>query len=90
VNLSGWDPSRARNLFAGHTLYSNVLEVPDRELLAGAGDRHQIGVWTLASLATDAGGWRPINPIGLPMMHPLFTLFNEDLGNRLNAGRPAG
>jgi hypothetical protein len=23
------------------------------------------------------------------MMHPLFTQFNEDLGNRLNAGRPA-
>lgn len=23
------------------------------------------------------------------MMHPLFTQFNEDLGNRLDAGRPA-
>lgn len=23
------------------------------------------------------------------MIHPLFTQFNEDLGNRLNAGRPA-
>ena len=43
VNPSGWDPSRGRNLFAGHTLYSIVLEVPDGELLAGAGDRHQIG-----------------------------------------------
>src|SRR6202030_3822913 len=46
-------------------------------------------VWALASLATDAGGWRQINRCGLPMIHPLFTRHNEDLGNRLNAGRPA-
>ena len=38
MNLAGWDPSRAKNLFAGHTVYSIVLEVPDSELLAGAGD----------------------------------------------------
>jgi hypothetical protein len=88
VNLSGWDPSRAKNLFAGHTVYSIVLEVPDGELLSGAGDRRRIGVWAVATLATDAGGWRSINRIGLPMIHPLFTQYNEDLGNRLNAGRP--
>jgi len=89
VNLSGWDPSRAKNLFAGHTLYSIVLELPDGELLAGAGDQRRIGVWAVSSLATDAGGWRSINRVGLPMIHPLFTQYNEDLGNRLNAGRPA-
>jgi len=89
VNLSGCDPSRAKNLFAGHTVYSIVLEVPDQELLAGSGDRHRIGVWAVTSLATDAGGWRPINRFGLPMLQPLFTQYNEDLGNRLNAGRPA-
>jgi hypothetical protein len=89
VNLSGWDPSHAKNLFAGHTVYSIVLEVPDSELLAGAGDRRRIGVWAVSSLATDAGGWRSINRVGLPMIHPLFTQYNEDLGNRLNAGRPA-
>jgi hypothetical protein len=89
VNLSGWDPSRAKNLFAGHTVYSIVLEVPDAELLAGAGGNRQIGVWAVATLATDAGGWRSINRVGLPMIPPLFTQFNEDLGNRLNAGRPA-
>ena len=49
----------------------------------------RIGVWAVSTLATDAGGWRSINRIGLPMIHPLFTQFNEDLGNRLNAGRPA-
>ena len=89
VNLSGWDPSHAKNLFAGHTVYSIVLEVPDAELLAGAGDNRHIGVWAVSILATDAGGWRSINRVGLPMIPPLFAQYNEDLGNRLNAGRPA-
>ncbi|HVJ55012.1 MAG TPA: DUF4331 family protein [Aliidongia sp.] len=89
VDLSGWTPSQAKNLFAGHTVYSMVLEVPDAELLATAGGGRRIGVWAVATLATDAGGWRSINRVGLPMIHPLFTQYNEDLGNRLNAGRPA-
>ncbi len=89
VNLAGWDPNRAKNLFAGHTVYSIVLEVPDGELLAGAGGKRRIGVWAVATLATDAGGWRSINRVGLPMIPPLFTQYNEDLGNRLNAGRPS-
>ena len=89
VDLSGWDASRAKNLFAGHTVYSIVLEIPDGELLAGAGGKRHIGVWAVSSLATDAGGWRSINRVGLPMIHPLFTQYNEDLGNRLNAGRPS-
>jgi len=89
INLIGWDPSKAKNLFAGHTIYSIVLEIPDAELLGDASSDGLIGVWAVATLATDAGGWRPINRVGLPMIHPLFTQFNEDLGNRLNAGRPA-
>ena len=89
VNLSGWDASHAKNLFAGHTVYAIVLEVPDGVLLARAGGNHRIGARAVASLATDAGGWRSINRVGLPMIHPLFTQYNEDLGNRLNAGRPS-
>jgi hypothetical protein len=89
VNLAGWDASRAKNLFAGHTVHSIVLEVPDKELLANAEDRRRIGAWAVSTLATDAGGWRSINRVGLPMLPPLFTQYNEDLGNRLNAGRPA-
>jgi Domain of unknown function (DUF4331) len=88
INLSGWNPSRAKNLFAGQTVHSIVLEVPDSELLADAGGNRRIGVWAVATLATDAGGWRPINRVALPMIHPLFTQYNEDLGNRLNAGSP--
>ncbi|QUQ65822.1 DUF4331 family protein [Kutzneria sp. CA-103260] len=88
IDLSGWEPAAAANLFAGHTVHSIVLEIPDAALLAVAPDR-RIGFWGLTTLATDAGGWRRINRAGLPMMHPLFTQFNEDLGNRLNDGRPA-
>lgn len=88
IDLSGWDASRAKNLFAGQTVHSMVLEIPDSELLGGAGGKRRIGVWALSSLATDAGGWRSINRAGLPMIHPLFTQFNEDLGNRLNGGAP--
>ena len=89
IDLSGWDPGKAKNLFAGHTVYSIVLEVPDAELLGAARGKRRIGVWAVATLATDAGGWRSINRVGLPMIHPLFTQYNEDLGNRLNAGHPA-
>ena len=32
----------------------------------------KFGVWAVATLATDAGGWRPINRVGLPIIHPLF------------------
>jgi hypothetical protein len=89
VNLAGWDSSKAKNLFAGHSVYSIVLELPDKDLLAGTGGEREINAWALSTLATDAGGWRAINRVGLPMVHPLFTQFNEDLGNDLNGGRPA-
>ncbi len=88
INLSGWDPAKAKNLFAGHTVYAIVLEVPDTEL-PDASHGRRVGVWAVSTLATDAGGWRSINRIGLPMIYPLFTQFNENLGNSLNAGRPA-
>jgi hypothetical protein len=86
LELGEWTPAQASNLFAGHTVYSIVLEVPDDQL---GGAEATIGVWAVASLATDAGGWRSINRIGLPMIHPLFTQYDEELGDRLNAGVPA-
>ncbi|MEU6599812.1 DUF4331 family protein [Streptomyces flaveolus] len=89
VDLSGWNAAEATNLFAGHTVYSIVLEVADEELLPIAGQDHRIDVWAVAFLATDAGGWRPINRAGLPMIHPLFTQYDETLGDRLNENVPA-
>lgn len=89
VDLSGWNPAKATNFFAGHNVYAIVLELPDAVLLPVAGEDRRIGVWALASLATDAGGWRPVNRAGLPMIHPLFTQFDESLGDRLNENTPA-
>ncbi len=62
-----------------------MLELPDSLLPKGS----RVGVWAVSTLATDAGGWRSVNRVGLPMIHPLFTQYNETLGNELNAGRPA-
>lgn len=87
VDLGEWTPEKATNLFAGHSVYSIVLELPDAEFADAPEGR--IGVWAVSTLATDAGGWRSINRIGLPMIHPLFTQYNEDLGDRLNAGSPS-
>ncbi|WP_158166611.1 DUF4331 family protein [Mycolicibacterium smegmatis] len=87
VQLGDWTPANATNLFAGQSVYSLVLEVPDADLSPRAAD-NRIGVWAVATLGTDAGGWRPINRVGLPMIHPLFTQFDEQLGDDLNAGYP--
>lgn len=89
IDLGTWTPDQATNLFAGHTVYSIVLEIPDADLLEPGRTTRPIGVWAVASLATDAGGWRSINRVGLPMIHPLFTQYDEQLGDDLNGGRPS-
>jgi Domain of unknown function (DUF4331) len=89
ADLSSWDPEGAKNLFAGHTVFAIVLEVPDSELLPIAGPDAHVGVWGLASLATDSGSWRPINRAGFPMIHPLFTQHDGELGDQLNTTRPS-
>lgn len=89
IDVGTWTPDQATNLFAGHTVYSIVLEIPDADLLEPGRTTRAIGVWAVASLATDAGGWRSINRVGLPMIHPLFTQYDEQLGDDLNGGRPS-
>lgn len=70
LDLSGWHPESAQNSFANTTVESIVLEVSHQhpQLRPGA----HIGVWCATKLATDAGGWRPINRAGHPMMWPIF------------------
>lgn len=87
IELGDWDPAQATNLFAGHSVHSLVLELPDAELTPRRAD-NRVGTWAVASLATDAGGWRAINRVGLPMIHPLFAQFDESLGDNLNTGAP--
>lgn len=57
VNPSGWDPSRARNLFAGHTLYSIVLQVQMGSCspAQAIGTRSGVGPWH-RSLPTPGDG----------------------------------
>ena len=57
IDLSGWDPRRAKNLFAGHTVYSMVLEIPDEQLLTDAGDR-------VGSASGPCPRWPPTQAVG--------------------------
>lgn len=88
ADLASWHPSEASNKFAGQTVYTIVLEVPDSQLLPFAPRDRRIAVWARTNLSTE-DGWRQINRFGHPMVQPLFTQFNAELGNHLNAGVPA-
>jgi hypothetical protein len=89
VGLSGWSPAAAQNApFGWDDVYSIVLEVPDADLLAVAPDG-RIDSWALTVLATDAGGWQPIDRAGLPMVHPLFAQHDDHLADQLNTATPA-
>ena len=71
IDLAGWNEDEAVNSFAGSRVEAIVLEIPvpgAEELVPG----RRIGVWAVAELATDAGGWRRINRAAIPMMWPLL------------------
>jgi hypothetical protein len=70
VDLSDWRPAGAANTFAGTTVESIVLELSHEHPVLRPGT--PIGVWCATELATDAGGWQPINRAGHPMMWPIF------------------
>ena len=89
VDLSGWDPDTPRTFSRAIPCTRLFWKYPIRSCSWTQPTTRRIGVWAVSTLATDAGGWRSINRVGLPMIHPLFTQYNEDLGNRLNAGIPA-
>lgn len=54
IDLGDWTPAQAVNHFAGQSVYALVIEISDDVL--GVGNR--VGLWAVASLQTDAGGWR--------------------------------
>ena len=68
-DLSAWRPENAQNSFANTHVDSIVLEVSHQHPQLRPGAR--TGVWCATKLATDAGGWRPINRFGHPMMWPI-------------------
>lgn len=66
-----------------------MLEVPDIELLGPQPSRRQIGVWATTMLASDAGGWRPINRAGHPMIQPIFSSDDSEQASAYNTTAPA-
>ncbi|GAA4573329.1 hypothetical protein GCM10023176_38090 [Micromonospora coerulea] len=89
LDRSKWRPENAKNSFAGTTVESIVLEVSRDEPLLLLPDGTEIGVWCTTKLATDAGGWRPINRAGHPMMWPIFWPTDTDFTNPANARHPS-
>jgi len=86
-DLSAWRPEQASNSFADTTVESIVLEMSHqhRQLHAGA----RAGVWCVTKLATDAGGWHPVNRAGHPMMWPIFWPDDTDFSNPANQRHPS-
>jgi hypothetical protein len=89
VELAGWHPRRAVNAFAGTTVYALVLEVPDDVIAGSLGSRREIGFWGTTTLATDAGGWRPVDRMGLPMVQSLFNHGEDERASDYNTTHPA-
>jgi hypothetical protein len=87
VDLSAWRPENAQNSFAGTTVESIVLEVPQQHPQLHPGAR--VGVWCATKLATDSGGWRQINRFGHPMMWPIFWPDDTDFSNPANSRHPS-
>jgi Domain of unknown function (DUF4331) len=85
VELAGWQPVNAIDLFAGTSVNTIVLEVPD----AALGSGQDIGVWAVTMLATDAGGWHPINRAGRPMIQPIFNPADSELASEYNTTEPS-
>jgi hypothetical protein len=88
VDLGDWQPRRAVNAFAGTSVYAIVLEVPDAAFDGTPGPRKQIGFWGTTTMATDSGGWRPINRMGLPMVQSIFNPPDGERANDYNTTHP--
>lgn len=86
LDRSKWRPENAKNSFAGATVQSIVLEVTADEPMLR--DGAHIGVWCSTKLETDAGGWRPINRAGHPMMWPIFWPTDTDFTTDANFRHP--
>jgi hypothetical protein len=89
VDLSGWQAATAVNLFTGTQVSAIVLELPTAVFGGIGGEQGRIGVWGTTTLATDAGGWRPINRAGLPMIQPIFNPADSERASEYNTTRPS-
>jgi hypothetical protein len=84
VDLSGFAAEHAANIFAGTNVGTIVLEVPDDALGVA-----EIGFWGRTVLATDAGGWRPINRCAQPLVNTIFHPDDSELASEYNTTPPS-
>lgn len=89
ADLSTWSPDQAKNLFANTSVNAIVLEIPDTEFTGRLRPDKRIFVWATTMLATDAGGWRPINRAGHPMIQPIFNPDDTEEASHYNTTEPA-
>jgi hypothetical protein len=87
VDSSKWDPSKAKNSFAGTSVQAIVVEVSHDHPILRPGTH--VGIWCCTKLATDAGGWRQINRAGHPMMWPIFWPTDTDFSDPANTRHPS-
>jgi uncharacterized protein DUF4331 len=82
LDLSGFDPAAATNLFGDANVHSIVVEVPDGYFLTP-----EIGFWAAIAVPTDAlDDWRQTDRAAIPLVSTLFG-FNE--ADDYNAGHPS-
>jgi hypothetical protein len=87
LDLSEWDPAKAKNDFDRTTVETIVIEVSHQHPKLRPGT--EIGVWCVTHLATDAGGWRQINRGGHPMIWPIFWPDDVKFDNPANTRHPS-
>ncbi|MET8679979.1 DUF4331 family protein [Streptomyces sp. NPDC004647] len=72
LDLSGYDPDKAKNAFADKNVQAIVVEIPD-DFFQGIA----IGFWGAIAVPTDAGdAWRQTDRAAIPLVSTLFG-FNE-------------
>jgi hypothetical protein len=86
LDYGDWSPATAKNTFAGSSIQAIVIEIPFADAALSRGRR--IAAWATTKLATDAGGWHPINRAGLPMMWPIFRPSDSEIADHANLTRP--
>jgi len=89
VDLTSWRPRGARSAVARTAVYAIVLELPDSAFAGLLGAQGEIGLWATTTLATDVGGWRPINRMGQPMVQALFNPPDSERASEYSTSHPA-
>lgn len=67
IDLSGFDPATAQNLFGETNVSTIVVEVPSA--ITGTG---KIGFWGATALPDHAGGWGQINRAAKPLVNTIW------------------